>query len=907
MKKDRKLREEMHASDVQAGTPSQIGTSNSPNEGISGVSGESHGVSKLNDSIGATTEALHGTSKKRAVSENVKLARSMLPAMPQLPVIFSEEEGSATDSEESSSVVYYLSISNTVKVAETFVISAPQPQQIAPVEESSAQKKTPVRKPKPSNIKYLSDETEKLLKMKAKMSEKAVKDSEIIDSENDFGELSTDQMADFATDSDATIEQSDNEVFKPRRSQPTSALKRSKASEALNESTMNEANYRAPVFRIKKQTIKCTEGHPLAVKAFISAYPEPSISVYHNDDLISGTESLVKEGDNLYSFTFSVDSAHVEDSGKVTIKAKNQLGSDEFIAHIDVLEETKQRYSKYDLSTFEREFEAAEITTSIADVAVIRGETARLQGKVCGYPIPEMIWLKNGIEFDPTLHPDKYNVDVYPDGTFTMKIADCTPDDDDVYALLVENMAGIDSCDFQVFVVERANPRATTLAQGSVAPHFESILSDQDAVEGEKVVMMVTTQGAPPPDVRFYRDGKLICDDEKYEIRHEAKSNTHWLILKNAEKTEEAEYACQAVNAAGEAWCYSDLTVRSADKAPATDAMGKAETTQEAESEEKSPDAGVLSENSDDRKGMSTLLQKSEPEGIEAKSKLSPRKQKNQKKEASERMDSELYGESRNKDETSGAESKEVLAETTWGTPGRTFDEQTPVKVKENKQLAKDESDEAHHRAKIEKVKKADPGDKKSSAVSCDDSVPVAAVMESKADQMKGDEAAGKEEGTAAGSQPNQKGGKKDVEKLEKRETSKAAVGPTRREPSPDAAGKKKKSIPKALLIPAQISSRFGDPSTEGKSTLPPKHAKKVVKKKIEGKVPSESIHEKTVASEEGGPTGGKGTLDSQPSELVVEAHEKHQSEIEPMILDGSRKDAEMSVASRSSDAALYR
>ncbi|KAK6043584.1 immunoglobulin I-set domain protein [Cooperia oncophora] len=107
-------------------------------------------------------------------------------------------------------------------------------------------------------------------------------------------------------------------------------------------------------------------------------------------------------------------------------------------------------------------------------------------------------------------------------------------------------------------VVERANPNAPRLTQQLVAPHFDSILSDHDAVEGEKVVMMVTTQGAPPPDVRFYRDGKLISDSDKYEIRHEPEPiYKHWLILKNAKKTEEAEYACQAVNPAGEAWCYS--------------------------------------------------------------------------------------------------------------------------------------------------------------------------------------------------------------------------------------------------------------------------------------------------------------------------------------------------------------
>lgn len=108
----------------------------------------------------------------------------------------------------------------------------------------------------------------------------------------------------------------------------------------------------------------------------------------------------------------------------------------------------------------------------------------RLRGRLCGYPFPEVIWLKNGVEIDPLLHSAKYDFEVkeglswkcavtigklrvasntpttsplsprrdISDGSFTMEIADCTPDDSDVYTLIVENMAGVDSCCFQLMV-----------------------------------------------------------------------------------------------------------------------------------------------------------------------------------------------------------------------------------------------------------------------------------------------------------------------------------------------------------------------------------------------------------------------------------------------------------------------
>lgn len=38
------------------------------------------------------------------------------------------------------------------------------------------------------------------------------------------------------------------------------------------------------------------------------------------------------------------------------------------------------------------------------------------------------------------------------DGTFALEIANCTADDEDVYELLVENMASVDSCLFKISV-----------------------------------------------------------------------------------------------------------------------------------------------------------------------------------------------------------------------------------------------------------------------------------------------------------------------------------------------------------------------------------------------------------------------------------------------------------------------
>ncbi|KAK6037948.1 immunoglobulin I-set domain protein [Cooperia oncophora] len=536
--KSEKLPEGKLPEDTRSGTTSQESTLDTRNKETGEVSGKSRGTSKPIESIGTMSEELLPVLQKRTVSENAKLARSTYSSIPQLSVIFSEEEGSATEGEESSSAMFCLSISNTVKVAETFVIMTPQPQQISPaqprsgvsdekettsksikadeqqakqVQESSLQKKEVAKKSKPSNVKYLSDETEKLLKKKAKMSEKYLKGSE-----NDFGDQSTDQMADFGTDSDATMEQSDNEISR---------------------------------------------------------------------------KVAVQERLQADFFSRHLDHKLIQDIRNTT--------------HLNMNLKQPRSPLQSRMCAFPADRQ--------------QGLIASLQGKMCGYPIPEMIWLKNGVEINPALHPEKYSIDVQP-GMAHEKVS-------------------------FVQVVERANPNAPRLTQQLVAPHFDSILSDHDAVEGEKVVMMVTTQGAPPPDVRFYRDGKLISDSDKYEIRHEPEPiYKHWLILKNAKKTEEAEYACQAVNPAGEAWCYSDLIVRPLDKDSSSNEVEKAENIALVRSEEKneaieestsrSPPSRQVAEVKHFPLDPKQLLRALNEKRSKRKTTAARKKQRNQKKEA---------------------------------------------------------------------------------------------------------------------------------------------------------------------------------------------------------------------------------------------------------------------------------
>lgn len=87
----------------------------------------------------------------------------------------------------------------------------------------------------------------------------------------------------------------------------------------------------------------------------------------------------------------------------------------------------------------------------ICDVYSPHSLKFRISGRVTGTPSPELIWLKNGKEVHVG-EDSRYELQYSTDGKIDLKITDCNFADDDEYSLLVENIAGVDSCNFEIFV-----------------------------------------------------------------------------------------------------------------------------------------------------------------------------------------------------------------------------------------------------------------------------------------------------------------------------------------------------------------------------------------------------------------------------------------------------------------------
>ncbi|RCN39637.1 immunoglobulin I-set domain protein, partial [Ancylostoma caninum] len=243
-------------------------------------------------------------------------------------------------------------------------IGSPAPREAETTTLSSFAQRQPLSR-KPSKIKpksYISKETEKLLRRKAKAKQNSSEIDNVAGNSaptddlfalslkkgcDEFGNQSTDPMTDQTNDSDFVMERSESETIiggGPKFTAADEHPKKNQQSGMELSTDQNSGKACAPSFLQKRQTVKCTERKSLAINVFLVASPQPAISVYHNNDHVicaNQVEPVDTPEHNLYSFTFTIDRVRFEDSGKLMFKAENLHGFDECTAYLEIAEEVK--------------------------------------------------------------------------------------------------------------------------------------------------------------------------------------------------------------------------------------------------------------------------------------------------------------------------------------------------------------------------------------------------------------------------------------------------------------------------------------------------------------------------------------------------------------------------------------
>ncbi|NWT81009.1 OBSCN protein, partial [Lanius ludovicianus] len=183
----------------------------------------------------------------------------------------------------------------------------------------------------------------------------------------------------------------------------------------------------------------------------------------------------------------------------------------------------------------------------LADCTAELGETVKLACKVTGAPKPSISWYKDGkpVEVDP-----HHIIIEDPDGS-------CT--------LILDNLTGVDTGQYMCFASSPAG-NASTLGKilVQVPPRFVNKVRNAYLVEGEDVQFTCTVEGAPRPQVRWYKDGVLLKDTSKYQTFSEPRSGILVLVVKNPSNEDMGHYECELMNRLGSAKSGAELYHHSA-------------------------------------------------------------------------------------------------------------------------------------------------------------------------------------------------------------------------------------------------------------------------------------------------------------------------------------------------------
>ncbi|XP_051969741.1 LOW QUALITY PROTEIN: obscurin-like [Xyrauchen texanus] len=178
----------------------------------------------------------------------------------------------------------------------------------------------------------------------------------------------------------------------------------------------------------------------------------------------------------------------------------------------------------------------------LTDCTAELGQTVKLACKVTGVPKPQVMWYKDGRAVDVDPH---HIIIEDPDGS-------CT--------LILDNMNADDSGQYMCFATSSAG-NASTLGKITVQvpPRFVNKIRNATLFPGEDAQFSCTIQSAPSPKIRWFKDGKLLTDQEKYQTYSESRSGVLVLVIKSPGERDLGKYDCELSNRLGSARCAAQL------------------------------------------------------------------------------------------------------------------------------------------------------------------------------------------------------------------------------------------------------------------------------------------------------------------------------------------------------------
>ncbi|XP_064926575.1 myosin light chain kinase, smooth muscle isoform X2 [Columba livia] len=225
--------------------------------------------------------------------------------------------------------------------------------------------------------------------------------------------------------------------------------------------------------------------------------------------------------------------------------------------------------------------EAPAFTLPPRNIRVQLGTTARFEGKVRGYPEPQITWYRNG---HPVPEGDHYVMDRSIRGIFSLVIKDVQEGDSGKYTCEAANDGGIRQVTVEL-TVEGNSLKKYSLPSSAKTPggrltvpsveHRPSIWGESPPKfatkpnrvvvrEGQTGKFSCKITGRPQPQVTWFKGDIPLQQNERFNMFE--KTGIQFLEIQNAQLADSGVYTCTVVNRAGKASVSAELTVQGPDK-----------------------------------------------------------------------------------------------------------------------------------------------------------------------------------------------------------------------------------------------------------------------------------------------------------------------------------------------------
>ncbi|KAG8135270.1 hypothetical protein E2320_008313 [Naja naja] len=320
----------------------------------------------------------------------------------------------------------------------------------------------------------------------------------------------------------------------------------------------------APIFDKRLKHFRVLEGYPATFTCKIVGIPIPKVYWFKDGKQISkknGHFKMIREGDGTCSL--HIEATTNDDDGNYTFMAANPQGRISCSGRLMVqtpplrgrLSTTIQshrgrsRVSERGREPLQERFFRPYFLQAPGDMVAHEGRLCRLDCKVSGLPLPDLMWLRNG---KPVLPDATHKMLIRENGVHSLLIDPLRQNDAGIYTCVATNKTGQNSFSLELSVVEKEVKKAPVILER---------LQNCGVPEGHPVRLECRVIGMPPPIFFWKKDNETIPPHRERMSMHQDATGYVCLLIQPAKKVDAGWYTLSAKNEAGIVSCTARLDI----------------------------------------------------------------------------------------------------------------------------------------------------------------------------------------------------------------------------------------------------------------------------------------------------------------------------------------------------------